>query len=111
MVHSIFKDISDEDKHYFIAKDIAEHIDIAIDEIKSLDGFNDIVNIEVIFAEPHKTKISVVFSNSKGDYSWDFINNYHLHFIDSVPKVLFWWINKWKASVQEELGDIVGFYF
>lgn len=111
-MHSIFKDFDDESKHYFIAKDIAEHIDIAIDEIKELKGYHDIVNIEVIFDEPHKTRIVVSFINIEDDtYSWDFTCNYHLHFIDSVPKVLFWWIKKWKQVVQCEMGDIVGFYF
>lgn len=111
MVYAIFKDSKDEDRFYFIAKDIAEHIDIAIDEIKDLKGFNDIVDIEIGFENPRNTEISVIFNNSKGTYSWDFHNDYHFHRIDDVPKVIFWWIKKWKSVVQDNYGDIVGFYF
>ena len=110
-VARIFKDFDDESHHYFIAKDIAEHIDIAIDEIKALKGFNQIIGAEVIFKD-EKCEIIVSFLNpQEKTYSWTYTNKYRLPFRDSIAKVLYCWINKWKDSIQDEWGDCVGFYF
>ena len=113
MVHKIFKDFDEESHYYFIAKDISEHIDIAIDEIENLKGYHDIVDIYVHFncdKKDKKTEISVQFMNEKNiTYSWDFSNDYHLHFIDDIPKILFWWINKWKSAIRDDWGKCVYF--
>lgn len=111
-VHRIFKDFDDESHYYFIAKDISEHIDIAIDEIKNLKGYNEITGIYVTFQDDKKTDISVNFMNEQGvTYSWDFSNNYNLHYIDDIPKIVFWWINKWKNAIRDDWGECVYFNF
>ena len=111
-LNPIFEDFNDESKHYFIAKDISEHINIAIDEIKALDGCFSIIGAEVNF-DGNNTHISVLFLNEKNGqtYSRDFTNKYKLYFTNSVAKVIFCWMTKWKQSVQDGFGNCVGFYF
>ena len=112
-IDSIFKDFDDESHHYFIAKDIAEHIQIAIDEIKDLKGFFSLTGGEVIFKDGGRTTISVHFINEDNGklYSWDFTNKYRLRYKNSVAKVIYCWMNVWKDSIEDEFGDCVGFYF
>lgn len=111
-INPIFEDIEDDSKHYFIAKDIAEHIDIAIDEIDELDEYTEIRAIYVKFQQKGQVNISVEFLNESNQiYSWDFTNEYDLHYTNSVSKVIFHWINKWKFVVQDGWGECVNFNF
>ena len=114
MVASIFKDFDEESHYYFIAKDISEHIDIALDEIEQLNGSFDIVGIYVHLRGVYKhenTTISVHFLNNGNGktYSWDFNNDYKLHRKDSIAKVLYWWENKWRDAIRNEMGECVYF--
>lgn len=112
MTHSIFKNFDEESHYYFIAKDISEHIDIALDEIENLKGYHYITGIYVHFKDSKKTEISVHFNNDKNEtYSWDFTNKYNLHYIDDIPKIIFWWINKWKSAIRNNEGECVYFNF
>ena len=112
MVHRIFKDFDEESHYYFIAKDISEHIDIAIDEIENLKGYHEIIGIYVDFQDSKETLISVHFNDEQDTtYSWDFVNNYHLYYKDDIPKIIFWWINKWGTAIRDEWGKCVNFSF
>lgn len=114
MVKRIFKDFDDESHHYFIAKSISEHIDIALDEIESLNGSFDVVGIYVHLRGVHqkdKTEISVQFLNNNNGkiYSWDYSIDYKLRYKDSIAKVLYWWENKWKDTIRNKQGECVYF--
>ena len=114
MVASIFKDFDDESHHYYIAKDISEHIDIALDEIEQLNGHFDIVGIFVHLRgvyNKRKTEISVEFLNNDNGkvYSWDYTLEYGLHYKDSIAKVLYWWENRWRDAIRDEMGECVYF--
>ena len=111
-VNPIFEDFDDESKHYFIAKDIAEHIDLAIDEIKALKGCFSITGAEVIFKDD-KVNINVLFLNEDNGklYNWSFTNKYSLRYTNSVAKVVYSWMTVWKDTIQNGFGDCVGFYF
>ena len=111
MVQRIFEDFDDESHHYYVAKDISEHIEIAIDEIEALDGSFDIIGTDVWF-RARTVEIHTNFRNLDNDtvYSWTFTNKYKLPFVDSIPKVLFFWINKFQV-IMDELGHCVSFEF
>ena len=114
MVAEIFKDFDEESHYYFIAKDISEHIDIALDEIEQLDGCFSITGIYVHMNGVYKhenTTISVQFLNESNGkiYSWDFNNDYKLRFKDSIAKVLYWWENKWRDAIRDEMGQCTYF--
>ena len=109
MCKQLFRDFEEESKYYFIAKHISEEISIAIEEIDNIKGA-EITDIEVIF---NGNDVETIITFTKGDkeYSWNINNEYKLRTIDSVPKVLFFWISTWKNAIQNDWGDCVGFYF
>ena len=109
MTQAMFKDFEEESHYYFIAKNISEEISIAIDEINNIDGA-EIIDIEVIFTGSDVETIVTFVKNDK-EYSWNINNTYKLNFVDSIPKVLFFWISTWKNAIQGNWGDCVGFYF
>ena len=112
-IDSIFKDSKDDDHHYYIAKDIAEHIDFAIWKINNLEGCFDILHSDVWFKNSHECRISTVFLNYDNDkkYSWDFTLDYDLVYKNSVAKVIYWLTNKWLQVLDEDHNHCVSFSF
>ena len=109
MTQAMFRDFEEESHYYFIAKNISEEISIAIDEIDNIDGA-EIIDIEVNF-NGNDVETVITFIKSDKEYSWNINNTYKLKFVDSIPKVLFFWITTWKNAIQDNWGDCVGFYF
>ena len=109
-----FKDFKEQDKYYYIAKDVAEHIEIAIDEIEDLDGVFDILETFISFKGRY-VLLSTRFRNLRNDtvYSWDFRLKYsETVFIDFVPKFIYWWnrvfqkhIDDWEHNVCFEIWN------
>lgn len=112
-IDSIFKDAEDNDKYYYIAKDIVEHIDFAIWEINNLKGLFDILYSDVWFENSHKCHIHTVFLNydNNKQYSWDFTVDYGLIYKNSIAKVIYWLTNKWLQVLNEEHNHCVSFSF